>query len=124
MGKPRDPDYWKRWRAAHPEYRQREAERSRARKQAMTPEERRRDRGRRKPVPPIEPLPPLFPGLQRGAAIAFWDDELRMDLAQERALAELEGADPDLAAREYGKREMDWFHFTVPISPDGRGQEG
>lgn len=29
MGKPLDPDYWKKWRAAHPAYREREKARSR-----------------------------------------------------------------------------------------------
>jgi hypothetical protein len=32
MGKPKDPDYWKKWRAAHPEYKERERERARARR--------------------------------------------------------------------------------------------
>ena len=33
MGKPRDPDYWKKWRAAHPEYAERERQRSRKRRE-------------------------------------------------------------------------------------------
>lgn len=123
-GKPRDPDYWKKWRAAHPAYRKREAERSRARKLEMTPEQRRRDRGQRKPIPPFEPLVPLFPHLQHGSAIAFWEDELRMDLAQERVLAVLEGRDPDRAVRLYRVREINWHNYTVPISSSERGQEG
>jgi len=32
MGKPKDPDYWRKWRAAHPEYVAREKERSRKRR--------------------------------------------------------------------------------------------
>lgn len=44
MGKPKDPDYWKDWRARHPEYRDRERQRTRARKR--TPEQRRAERER------------------------------------------------------------------------------
>ena len=34
MGRPPSPDYWRRWRAAHPAYRERERERARARRRA------------------------------------------------------------------------------------------
>ena len=34
MGKPVSPDYWRQWRAAHPEYRERERDRGRARRRA------------------------------------------------------------------------------------------
>lgn len=44
VGKPKDPDYWRKWRAEHPEYRERERQRSRARKR--TPEQRRAERER------------------------------------------------------------------------------
>lgn len=44
MGKPKDPDYWKKWRAEHPEYRERERARTAARKR--TPEQRRAERRR------------------------------------------------------------------------------
>lgn len=46
MGKPKDPDYWKKWRAEHPEYREQERVRSRARKRKRTPEQRRAERER------------------------------------------------------------------------------
>lgn len=45
MGKPKDPDYWKKWRAAHPEYRERERER---RRQAKRTEDRSKERQRAK----------------------------------------------------------------------------
>lgn len=48
MGKPKDPEYWKKWRAAHPEYRERERLRLRARER--TPEQRREERQRARPV--------------------------------------------------------------------------
>lgn len=40
MGKPKDPDYWKKWRAAHPEYREREQERLKARQRGDRAAER------------------------------------------------------------------------------------
>ena len=126
MGKPRDPAYFRKYRAAHPEYAARDRARNRVRKAKRSRGDRsaeyaKRNAQRSKPV--HEPLPQLYPELNSGKAIAFWEDELRMDLAQERALAELEGRDPDRAAAEYRGREINWFRHTVPISPLGRGQE-
>ncbi len=46
MGKPKDPDYWKKWRAAHPESRAREVVASKIRKRKRTPESRRAERAR------------------------------------------------------------------------------
>ena len=114
-----DAAYYRAWRAAHPDYRKREADRLRARKQAMTPEERRKDRGVRKPAPRPEPLMPLMPALQHGAAISFWEDELRLDLAQEAHLATLEGVDPGVAVAVYRSREIAWRHHTCPFLVDG-----
>jgi len=62
-----------------------------------------------------QPLTPLFPDLHHGEVVSFWDVELLMDLRQERALAELEGRDPEEAAREYRARERSWFHHTAPL---------
>jgi hypothetical protein len=61
------------------------------------------------------PVPTLMPFLQRGTVFAFWDDELRLDLAQEASLAELEGRDPRAACREYRSRERAWQRITVPL---------
>lgn len=44
MGKPKDPNYWRKYRAAHPEYRERERERLQGRER--TPEQRRLERER------------------------------------------------------------------------------
>jgi len=57
----------------------------------------------------------LYPELNHGTKIAFWEDELRMDLAQERILAELEGRDPDEAARAYEAREKGWNLMTKEL---------
>lgn len=84
MGRPRDPDYWRKWRAAHPDYRERERVRLRARDRTG------RDRS----------------GEKR---------KLRMDLAQEAALAAFEGADPAERCRAYRIREIGWRTMTLPI---------
>jgi hypothetical protein len=56
-----------------------------------------------------------MPELQRGARVAFWDDELRLDLAQEARLAELEGRDPIAAIAAYRGRELAWRAMTCPV---------
>lgn len=78
----------------------------------MSPEERRKDRGSKPKALSFEPLPPIYPELNRGTSISFWEDELRMDLAQERALAELEGRNPVAAAKAYWTRENVWIRIT------------
>lgn len=60
-------------------------------------------------------LPVLMPELQRGSRIAFWEDELRLDLAQEARLAELEGRDPRVAIAAYRARETNWRAHTAPL---------
>ncbi len=110
MGKPTDPDYWRKWRAAHPIYRERERLRAKGRERG----DRAAEYAKR-PSRAIEPLRPLMEHLQHGTALSFWEDELRLDLSQERALAVLEGRDPDAAARAYRAREMGWRQHTVPL---------
>ena len=82
----------------------------------MTPEQRRRDRGPERVDPREEPLPAVYPALQRGTRISFWQDELRIDLAQEAALARLEGHDPDAAVAAYRRREVAWRAVTCPLA--------
>lgn len=120
MGKPTDPDYWKKYRAAHHD-RIRAQERARAARpenrrarQAMESARRKRRRAEARVAPPA-PLEPLFPKLVHGKHVSFWDDELRMDLEQEGALAALEGRDPDAARRLYADAEWQWWHHTAPI---------
>lgn len=74
----------------------------------MTTEQRKADRGSRKAKPAYEPLLPLMPELQHGRSISFWEDELRLDLAQEAFLALLEGNDPRMAVDAYRQREVLW----------------
>ena len=109
-GKPRDPDYWRKWRAAHPAYRSRERVRMAARDRTG------RDRSQEKrPSRAIAPVPVLYATLVRGTRLSFWEDELRMDLAQEAELARLEGRDPVESCRMYRTREMAWRAFTMPL---------
>jgi len=60
-------------------------------------------------------LPLLMPELQVGRRIAFWEDELRLDLAQEARLAELEGRDPAAAIAAYRAREINWLAHIAPL---------
>jgi hypothetical protein len=64
-----------------------------------------------------EDLPELYPELRRGHGISFWDDELRMDLAQERELAKLERRAGRV--KEYLAREIAWKRMTVPLTDKG-----
>jgi len=114
-----DAAYYRAWRANHPAYRERQPGLHRARRAGMTLEERQKDRGVYKPVPPAEPLPLLLPALQHGTAISFWEDELRLDLAQEAWLAVLEGLEPGPAVAAYRRREIAWRHHTCPFLVDG-----
>ena len=57
----------------------------------------------------------LMRELQRGTSVAFWDDEMRLDLAQEAALARLEGRSELEAIREYEARERKWHAITTTL---------
>lgn len=117
-----DAEYFRRWRAAHPEYRKRDnAERKRRRRQAGPRRDRsaeyaRRNAARRIGLP--EPLPELFPDLVRGSALLFREEDLARDLRQEAELARLEGRDPDAAVRSYAARERAWWLYAAPILID------
>lgn len=113
-----DAAYYRAWRAAHPIYRERERIRATTRVRGDRTQERLREKERRKPRA-IEPLRPLMEHLQHGTMVSFWEDELRLDLAQERALAILENIDPDAAVRAYRAREMGWRQHTCPFNLDG-----
>ena len=106
-----DAAYYRAWRRAHPAYRQRQLELHQARRAAMSAQERRLDRGVGRPAP-SRCSEPLLGHLQHGQSISFWEDELRMDLHQEAALAVLEGRDPVAACRRYRYVEREWFRLT------------
>lgn len=123
-GKPKDPDYWKKWRAAHPAYRARERARKRALIKGMTLEERRRDRGpeRRVASPPVV-IPPLHTGHP------LFDEAIRAtrfrpgfkylthpyydDLVSAIVLGLLEGRSAEAVRHEFLSKEMAWASHIV-----------
>ncbi len=63
----------------------------------------------------VPTVPLLLPHLQQGRRLAFWEDELRLDLHQEAELAVLEGRDPAAAVAAYRAREISWLAHTAPL---------
>lgn len=108
--------YYRAWRAAHPAYRDRQCL-LRAEHRRLHPRDRTGEYARRasRALPAVAPLTPLFPDLQRGTRLSFWEDELRMDVRQERSLAELEGRDPAVAEASLRARETSWWHHIAPL---------
>ena len=82
-----------------------------------TTEYARRNAARRHAA--LEPLPPLFPDLAHGSRLSFIEDELRMDLRQEAALAQLEGRSVEAAVQEYKRRERRWMREALPLLGEG-----
>jgi hypothetical protein len=105
-----DAGYWRDYRSRH---RERINAQSRARRALGRV---RGDRSReyaKRPSRAIPPLAPLYP--QNGSVLSYWDDELRMDLRQQAALASLEGWDVEEAVRAYRAKETAWHRITVRI---------
>lgn len=121
-----DAAYYRRWRAAHPEYRTRENERSHQRRLTVPRGDRTGEYARRRSRAAEEPgpLPELFPDLVRGAVLVFREEELARDMRQEEWLAILEGRDPEEAAARYKAWETTWWHHTAPLYPTLRTDEG
>jgi hypothetical protein len=121
MGRPASPDYWRRWRAAHPAYRERECERARARRRAGY----RSPKTRRPQVAPelIEPEPhplltwarELAAGLVREDGRTRLSDELYADVVSEILLARLERKDPVARATAWLRTERSWRHHLAPL---------
>lgn len=115
MGKPRDPAYWRKWRAAHPAYRDRERDRLRRRDRTdrgdRSAEYAKRNAARASRA--AAPLGELFPDLVRGSSLLFVEEDLARDVRQERALAELEGRDPEHAEKAYRSRERRERHLPL-----------
>lgn len=121
MGRPASPDYWRRWRAAHPAYRERERERGRARRRAGY---RSPTSQRPRAVPEsIEPEPhPLLAWAQDLAADlvredgrVLLSDELYPDVVSEILLAKLERKDPVAQATAWLRAERSWRHHLAPL---------
>lgn len=121
MGRSAAPDYWRRWRASHPAYRERERERARARRRAGY----RSPKSRRPRVEPetIEPEPhPLLNWAQELAAClvredgrAHLTDELYPEAVSEILLAKLERQDPVKRATTWLRTERSWRHHIAPL---------
>jgi hypothetical protein len=125
MGRPASPDYWRRWRAAHPAYRERERERAKARRRAGY----RSPKTRRPRVEPdhVEPEPhPLLVWAQALATDLVREDgrprlsdELYADVVGEILLARLERQDPVARARAWLRAERSWRHHLAPLLEGG-----
>ena len=121
MGRPASSEYWRRWRAAHPAYRERERERARARRRAgyRSPKTRRP----RVVAEPVEPEPhplitwaqELAAGLVREDSRARLSDELYADVVGEILLARIEREDPVARATAWLRAERSWRHHLAPL---------
>jgi hypothetical protein len=121
MGRPTSPDYWRRWRAAHPQYRARERERGRARRRAgYRSPKKRRPRVEPEPIEP-EPHPlltwaqELAAGIVREDGRARLSDELYADVVGEILLAKMERQDPVARATAWLRAERSWRHHLAPL---------
>lgn len=139
MGKPLDPDYWKKYRRDHPAYRARSARQHAARRRLVGRGDRsaeyardRRSRALAGPSLIDLPLPPLHVGheiLERAVTIArryvrpdgrvALGESIYDDVVGETALAIVEGRDPDEAALELRRSERRWQRETMPFLIDG-----
>lgn len=122
MGKPLDPDYWKKYRATHPKYRQRQNTLHRNRRLLMSTEERKRDRGipkiivvEQQPIPSLHTGHDLFDHAKAIAAGVVSNDRrtvvynpLYEDILSEIVVALLEGKSPLTAALTYKYKERAW----------------
>jgi len=122
------PEWWREYRRRRGES-LREYNRDRRKQPKVKAQRHASEARRRAKVGPVdvEPVPSLFPELQHGSALSFWEDELRMDLAQEAELARLEGRCPVEAVKQYRGREIAWKHLALPWlydQPEGSGGEG
>lgn len=117
------PEWWREYRRRRQEhlreYNRQRRQTPKLKAQRRASEQRRLAKKRPPPCP--DPLPPLYPSLQVGKYLSFWEDELRLDLAQEAWLAVLEGNDPEEAVARYRRREINWKHHTGPFLLDDRG---
>ncbi len=123
-----DAAYFRAWRAAHPEYRER---------QNRLRNERRRRVGRpnrsveyaKRPSRALPSVPSLHEGHvlfevarrvvgPRRSTLTSLHDPLHDDLLSEATLALLEGRDPGEAARAYGARERAFGRATCQLLDD------
>jgi hypothetical protein len=120
-----DAAYYRSWRAAHPEYRERQnrlrAERRRRKGRGDRTQEYARRRSRAlPPVPAMHLGHDLFEiarrvvGPRRTSLVTLYDP-LYDDLLSEATLALIEGRDPEDAVRRYGAAERTFGRVTCQI---------
>ena len=121
MGRPASPDYWRRWRAAHPAYRERERERARSRRQVgYRSSKTRRPRVDTEPMI-VAPHPLLTWAQQLATSLVHEDrrvrlsDELYPDVVSEILLAKMERQDPVARATAWLRAERSWRHHLAPL---------
>jgi hypothetical protein len=120
MGRPTSPEYWRRWRAAHPAYRDRERERARARRRAgyRAPKAKRLKVTAEPVAVALHPLlvwaQDLAAGLVREDRRSCLSDELYPDVVGELLLARLEHRDPVKRATAWLHAERSWRHHIAP----------
>jgi hypothetical protein len=122
-------EYYRAWRAAHPDYRKRQRElradrRRRQGREDRTAEYAARAARRAAAAPSEMPVPhtghELF-DLARAvvgpnrSGLTVWLDPLHQDLLSVATLALLEGADPAAAVKAYRSREYAWRRVTGPL---------
>ena len=121
MGRPASPDYWRRWRAAHPAYRERERERGRARRRAgyRSPKTPHARVGAEQVEPELHPLlvwaQDLATGIVHEDRRVRLSDELYPDVVSEILLARLERQDPVARATTWLRAERSWRHHLAPL---------
>ena len=121
MGRPASPDYWRRWRATHPEYRARERERAGARRRAGYRSPRtHRTRVVAEPIaiathPLLAWAQDLAAGLVREDRRVRLSDELYPDVVGEIVLARLQRQDPVARATVWLRAERSWRHHLAPL---------
>lgn len=127
-------EYFRAWRAAHPDYRRREVART-ARRRAdgredRTAEYRNASRKRtqaRAEVQPLEEIPPLHVGHPifeaarelvgpTRSGLTVYLDPMHEDLLSEAVVALLAGEDPVAAVRRFRSGEHAWRRVTAPIT--------
>jgi hypothetical protein len=120
-----DAAYYRSWRAAHPEYRERQ-NRLRAERRKRNGRGDRSQEYARRPSRAIGPIPAMhlghdlfemarrIVGPRRTSLVALYDP-LYDDLLSEATLALIEGRDPEDAVRRYGAAERTFGRVTCSI---------
>ena len=136
MGKPLDPDYWRKWRAAHPAYRSREKARTKRRRDAgllgkgnVVAQRRRRharlvlangDNGwTRMTDETLEQARRIASSVVSQDRRTYYHDTLHDDTVSEVVLAMVDGRDPREAALIFVKRERA-ARFVAPYDVEER----